>query len=56
MKKERKKALAKEKQDTEIALYLQDGFDSVMNIIEEKGFQGMVQEGIIVRTDVEYKV
>ena len=56
MKQEIKDALEKQKQLNDATRYVSDAFDSSINILEQKGFDEMLRQGIIVRTDKKYEV
>ncbi len=56
MKQSIKDELEKRKKLDDAARYVSDAFDSAINILEQKGFDEMLRQGIIVLSDKEYEV
>jgi len=56
MKQALKDADAKREHDVEVRRYLTDGFNSLMDKLNQKGFDKMVREGFIVADETEYQV
>ena len=56
MKQSRKDEIEKSERLSIARRYLSDGFNALMDKLDQKGFDQMVNEGFVIRTETDYQV